>query len=123
MGKLVIGARVLLGLVFVVFGLNGFLQFMPTPEMPAEPAAFIGALVRSGYMMKLVSATQVAGGALLLTGVAVPFALVLLAPVIVNILLFHAFLAPEGMGPGIVVAACALVLAWHHRRRFRSLFA
>ncbi|HLK11150.1 MAG TPA: hypothetical protein VKW76_07210 [Candidatus Binatia bacterium] len=123
MGKVVVAARLILGAVFVVFGLNGFLHFLPQPAMPADAGAFLGALVRSGYVMPLVFGTQVVGGALALTGVCVPFALVLLAPVIVHILLFHVFLDPGGIGPGALVAACELLLAWHHRRRFRSLFA
>lgn len=116
--------RILLGLVFFVFGLNGFLHFMPNP--PPLPAAgdFFGALIKTGYMLSLIFATQVVGGALLLVGVAVPFALVILAPVIVNILAFHYFLSPV---PGqivmaVVVTLLELILAWHHRAAFVPLF-
>ena len=123
MTKVVTGARLILGAVFVVFGLNGFLHFLPQPAMPAEAGAFFGALARSRYMLPLLFATQLVGGTLALTGIFVPFALVLLAPVIVNILLFHLFLDPAGIGPGLLVALCELVLAWHHRRSFRGLFA
>jgi uncharacterized membrane protein YphA (DoxX/SURF4 family) len=123
MAKVALGARLILGTVFVVFGLNGFLRFLPQPPLPAEAGAFFGALAGSRYMLPLVFATQLVGGLLALAGVCVPFALVLLAPVIVNILLFHLFLDPAGIAPGLLVAACELVLAWHHRRSFRSLFA
>jgi uncharacterized membrane protein YphA (DoxX/SURF4 family) len=123
MGKVATAARIVLGAVFVVFGLNGFLHFIPMPPMKPAPGDLMGAFVRSRYMLPLVAGTQVVGGALVLTGVWVPFALVLLAPVIVNILLFHLFLDPGGIGPGLLVAACALVLAWHRRRAFRGLFA
>jgi len=123
MSKAATVARILMGAAFVVFGLNGFLHFLPDPELPPEAGALLGAFVKSGYLMKLVKATEVVGGALVLTGVAVPFALVLLAPILVNIFLFHLVLAPAGIGPAAVLGACELVLAWHHRRSFRGLFA
>ena len=124
MKTLVIIARVLLGLVFFVFGLNGFLHFMPNP--PPTPAAgeFFGALIRTGYMFFLIFGSQVLGGALLLLGVAVPFALVILAPAIVNILAFHLYLSPvpAQLVIAFIVAALELFLAWYHRAAFAPLF-
>jgi uncharacterized membrane protein YphA (DoxX/SURF4 family) len=113
---------VLLGLVFLVFGLNGFLHFLPNP--PVSPAAgqFFGALMGTGYMIPLIFAAQVIGGALLVTGFMVPLALIILAPVIVNILLFHIFLAPEGLPLALVVAAFEVILVWYYRDSFRPLF-
>src|ERR1700694_3661527 len=98
-------ARVLLGLMFFVFGLNGFLNFIPQPKdaMPAGAAAFAGALMATGYMMKLVAGTQLISGLLMLINRFVPLALALLAPVIVNIIAFHLFLAPSTIAPGVVV--------------------
>jgi uncharacterized membrane protein YphA (DoxX/SURF4 family) len=120
----VIIARTLLGLVFLIFGLNGFLHFIPNP--PPLPAAgqFFGALFATGYMPKLIFGTQVVGGALLLLGVAVPFALVILAPVIVNILFFHFYLSPvpAQFVPALIVAALELFLAWYYRDAFAPLF-
>jgi putative oxidoreductase len=118
----IVVARVLLGLIFFVFGLNGFLHFVPQPPPPPPALAFFGALGATGYMIPLLFTTQVVGGALLLLGV-VPLALVLLAPVIVNIVLFHLFLAPEGLPLAVVVAALELFLAWAHRDAFAPLFA
>jgi len=118
------GARVLLGLVFFAFGLDGFLHFVPQPDpstMPAGSVALVGALVASGYMLPLIKGTEVVVGALLLANRFVPLALVLLAPVIVNIVLFHAFLAPAGIGMAIVLVALQLGLAWTHRRAYRPL--
>src|ERR1700759_3968387 len=91
--------RILLGLMFVVFGLNIFLSFLPMPkEAPAPLAgAFGGALFQSHYIL-VVGALQVLGGLLLLIGRFVPLGLVLLGPVIVNILLFHLFLEPVNFG-------------------------
>ncbi len=124
MRTLVIIARVLLGLVFFVFGLNGFLHFMPNP--PPTPAAgeFFGALFKTGYMFSLIFGPQVLGGALLLLGVAVPFALVILAPVIVNIIAFHLYLSPvpAQLVIAFIVVALELFLAWYYRSAFASLF-
>ena len=87
-------ARLLLGLIFVVFGLNGFLNFLSMGPMPSGLAGqFIGALVLSHYIW-VVAALQLAGGSLLLVNRFVPLGLVLLGPVIVNIILYHVFLNP-----------------------------
>jgi putative oxidoreductase len=121
----VIIARTLLGLVFLIFGLNGFLHFIPNP--PPLPAAgdFFKALFATGYMPTLIFGVQVIGGALLLLGVAVPFALVILAPVIVNIIAFHLYLSPHPaeIGTALVVAAFELFLAWYYRDAFAPLFS
>ena len=123
MSKLATAARILMGTAFVVFGLNGFLHFLPNPELPERARTVITSFVQTGYLMQVVKATEVVGGALLLTGIAVPLALVLLAPIVVNIFLFHLMLTPEGLGPAIVLGACELVLARAHWSRFRGLFA
>jgi hypothetical protein len=115
-------ARILLGLIFVVFGLNGFVPFLPQPEMPPPAVAFFGALAASGFMLPLLFATQIVGGALLLLGM-VPLGVLVLTPVIVHIVGFHVFLAPGGLPLAIVVAALGLFLAWTHRRAYRPLFA
>ena len=115
--------RVLLGLVFVVCGLDGFLHFFPMPETPPSAGAMslATAFMASGYMFPLIKGTEVIVGALLLANRFVPLALVLLAPVLVNIVLFHAFLAPAGIGMAIVLVALQLSLAWTHRRAYRPL--
>ena len=115
-------ARLLLGLVFLIFGLNGLLHFMPNPPELPPAGAFFGALAGTGYMIALIFGTQIIGGALLILGVAVPFALVILAPVIVNIIAFHLFLAPAGLPVAIVVAALEVILAWHYRAVLAPLF-
>src|ERR1041384_1295457 len=90
-------ARFLLGLVFFVSGLDGFLHFLPQPSEPPSEAAmsFAVALMKSGYMFPLIKGVELVVGALLLANRLVPLALVLLAPVLVNIVAFHAFLAPS----------------------------
>ena len=114
--------RLLLGLIFTVFGLNGFLHFIPNMSMPQAAGAFFGALFATGYMVPLIFATQLLGGVLLLIGRLVPFALALLAPVIVNIFLFHIFLDPGGIPLAIAVAVLELFLAWSYRTAFVPLF-
>lgn len=118
-------ARILLGLLFVVTGLNGFLNFLPQPKTPMSETAMAlaGAMLKSGYMFKLVFATQLAGGVLLLAGRYVPLALALLAPVIVNIVAFHLFLEPSGLPVAGVVLLLELYLAWAYRGAFRPMLA
>jgi uncharacterized membrane protein YphA (DoxX/SURF4 family) len=118
-------ARILMGLAFLIFGLNGFLQFIPQPKdaMPEGAAAFAKALMQTGYMMQLVAGTQVLVGVLLLLNRFVPLALALIAPIIVGIITFHIFLAPSTIGPGIVVLVLELYLAWSYRHAFRPMLA
>jgi uncharacterized membrane protein YphA (DoxX/SURF4 family) len=114
-------ARLLLGLIFFVFGLNGFLHFLPQPHLSGPPADFGAALVATGYMLPLIKGTEVVGGVLLLAGRYVPLALTLLAPVIVNIIAFHAFLAPSGIALPLVILALEIGLAWSYRAAYRGL--
>ena len=101
--------RVLLGLVFVVFGSNIFLHFIPMPPPPATLAGdFSKALMQSHYIY-VVGLLQVIGGLLLLIGRYVPLGLTLLGPVIANILLFHIFLDRSGLPLAIIVAVLNLL--------------
>ena len=120
MKVIVIISRSLLGLAFVVFGLNAFLQFIPAPPPEGLAGDFFKALFVSHYFYA-VAVFQIAGGALLLLGRFVPLGLTLLGPVIVNILLFHIFLEPKGLAIAIVVAALALIVLGHHRESFKGL--
>jgi putative oxidoreductase len=114
-------ARSLLGVIFVVFGSNMFLHFIPMPPPPEGPARdFMTALFVSHHLY-LVGALQVAGGLLLLTGRWAPLGLTLLGPVIVNILAFHLLMSPAGLGMALVVSALAILLIWRYRERFAEL--
>ena len=105
--------------MFFVFGLNGFLHFIPQPPMSGPPAEFLGAIVASGYLFPLLKGTEVARyGLLLLSGRFVPLALTVLAPVLVNIVSFHLFLAPAGLPLPLVLVALEVFLAWSYRSVF-----
>ena len=115
-------ARLLLGLVFVVFGLNGFLNFLSMGPMPTGSAGqFIGALFQSHYLW-VVAGLQVVGGLLLLVNRFVPLALVLLGPVIVNILLYHLLMNPAGIAMAILVAILWFIVFYGHHRYFAGIF-
>ena len=117
-------ARILMGLLFLVTGLNGFGHFLPEPStMPQGAAAFGAALMNTGYMFPLIMGTQTIVGVLLLGNRFVPLALVLIAPVVVNIIGFHVFLAPAGIGPGVVVLVLEIYLVWVYRNLYRSMLA
>lgn len=117
-------ARILLGLVFFVFGLGGLLNWFPPPPpetLPPKLVAFDAALRSSGYLFELVKGTEAAMGLLLLLNRFVPLALVILAPIIVNILFVHVLMAPSGLPVALVVLALELYLAWVHRRAYSAL--
>lgn len=116
--------RVVLGLIFFVFGLNGFLQFLPQPStMPEGALAFAGALLKTGYFFPLLKGTEILVGALLLSNRFVPLALALVAPIVVNIVAFHTFLAPAGIGLAAFVLVLEVYLAWAYRNAFRPMLA
>jgi putative oxidoreductase len=114
-------ARILLGLVFLVFGLNGFLHFIPMPPPAGLAGQYMGALFVSHYLV-VVFLLQVVGGALLLVNRFVPLALILLGPVIVNIVLFHSFLAPEGLPLALLSTLLWLVVFAGVRKAFAGVF-
>ena len=122
MKYVIIIVRVLLGLMFAVFGSNAFLHFIPMPPMQGQAGAFIGALVSSGYMY-VIALLQVLGGLLLLLGGRfVALGLTLLGPVIVNIVLYHIFLDTQGLPMAIGVSLAALFLLWVYRFKFPAIF-
>lgn len=113
--------RVLLGLMFLLFGLNGFLKFIPTPkDLPPDIVAVNDMLTKAGYMT-VVSGAEVLIALFLLTNRFVPLALALLAPIIVGILTFHVAIAPQTIPPAIVVLVMELYLAWAYRGAFKPM--
>src|SRR6202044_2635879 len=114
-------ARYLLGLIFLVFGANGFLHFIPMPPPPGVAGQFMGALFVS-HVLVVIFLLELIGGILLLVGRYVPLGLVLLGPVIVNIVLFHAFMAPSGLPLATVVVILWLLTAWTGGSGFGGIF-
>jgi len=113
-------ARLLLGLIFVVFGLNGFLHFIPMPPPTGLAGQFVGALFVSHFTV-VIFGIQLIGGLLLLLNRFVPLGLVLLGPVIVNIFFFHALMAPSGLPLAVVVVVLWLIVAWRNKRHLGGI--
>jgi hypothetical protein len=116
-------ARVLMGLPLFIFGLNGFLNFIPQPTtpLPEGAMAFAGALVNTGYMMQLIGLTLLTVGALLLANRFVPLALALFAPFIVNSIAFHVFLEHSGLVMAGIFLLLEFYLTWSYRHAFRPM--
>lgn len=120
--KMTLGSRILLGLIYFVFGLNGFLNFIPVPpEMPEKAMMMMQAFMSSGYFLQVVKGTEVIGGLMLLTGKFAPLGLIILAPVTVQIFLFHAFTTPGLQNLIMPVLMIALHLGAAHLYRDRFL--
>lgn len=114
-------ARVLLGLIFVFFGSNAFLRFLPMPPLPqGVTGEYLHAFFASGYVY-VIGGVQVLAGLLLLVGRFVPLGLTLLGAIIFNIWAFHLLMAPEGLPPAIVVTILELFLVWRYRDAFVSI--
>lgn len=117
----IIGVRVLLGLLFVVSGLNGFFHFMENPEMNETMTAFMGALSGTGYFMTVVKVVEVVSGLMILTGRFLPLGLILLAPVSVHIFLAHLFLDRAELPMAIAIIVLQLFLAWAYRDSYSEI--
>ena len=118
---LTIIARVLLGLIFLFFGSNVFLHFLPMPPLPQGLAGlYLKAFLDSGYVY-IIGGMQLIAGLLLLIGRFVPLGLTVLAAVIFNIWAFHILMAPEGFPPALVVTVLELFLLWQYRTAFAPL--
>jgi len=120
MKTFVLISRLLLGLMFLVFGLNGFLHFIPSPMPTGIAGQYVGALFVSHYLLVVFALELVAGG-LLLTNRFVRAALIILAPIIVNIVLSHTFMAPAGFAPAVIAVALWSVLFYRERAAFSAL--
>jgi putative oxidoreductase len=112
MNKATLVARLLLGLLFFFFGLNGFFHFLPVPPMSEKAGTFFAGMVATGYFLPLLAGTQVVCGALLLAGAFVPLALIVLAPVILNIVLFHIFVDTAGLPMALAIGCLETFLAF-----------
>jgi putative oxidoreductase len=120
--KLSMILRILLGLILVIFGANKFLDFMPAMDLPAPAMALMGAMMKSGYLFKLIGATEVVVGLLLILKKWTGLALVVLAPISVNMIFFHLALAPAGVGPAAIVTLINILLIYDNWDKYKGLF-
>ena len=118
----VLVARILLGLTFLVFGLNGFLNFLHMPMPPGPAGQYMGVLFLSHYL-HVVFVLEVIGGVLLLSGQFIPLGLVVIGPVLFNILLFHTFLFPAGFPPALFATVLWFIIFYGVRKAFAGIFA
>lgn len=118
MNILALIARVLLGLVYFIFGLNFFLNFIPLEPPSQEAGALLGALVETNYLMHLIKGIEVICGILLLIGMFSKLALVILFPITAGILSFHIFLEPSGLAIGSTLMVLHLFLLWTNRKAY-----
>jgi putative oxidoreductase len=118
----VLVARILLGLMFLVFGLNGFLNFLPAPPIPGQAGQFLGVLIASHYFV-VVALLEVVASLLLLSGQFIPLALILLGPVLFNILVFHVLMQPAGLPPGLFATILWFIIFFGVRQAFAGIFA
>ena len=116
-------ARYLLGIMFFVFGLNGFLHFLPQPPLPPGLAPEYFKVMGGSHIMTVAFSLQLIGGILLLAGRFVPLALTLLGPVIANILLYHLTMDPKGIPPGLVALILWGIVFYSVRSAFAGIFA
>ncbi len=114
--------RILLGLLLILFGANKFLGFIPLPELPEKAANFMTSLGATGYVLKTVGFLEIIIGVLLLMKKWVAFALTLLVPISINILLFHLFLDVNGIGGALLIAVLNGMLIYKHWPQYKSLF-
>ena len=116
-------ARVLLGLIFLVFGLNFFLHFIPMDAQHGEVAGnFLGGLFGAGYFFPFLKGLEIVLGAFLIIRLFVPLSVAALFPITLNIFLFHAFLEPASVGLSVVMLILNLYLVWAYRESFGPLF-
>jgi uncharacterized membrane protein YphA (DoxX/SURF4 family) len=114
-------ARIVLGLPFLIFGLNNFFHFIPMQPIPGDAGTLVMIMYTHGWLV-FHGILYVVAGLLLVVGRYVPVALVVLGPIIVNILVFHLTLAPSGIGPGLVCAVLEVFLIWAYWPAFRGIF-
>ncbi len=111
----------LAGLIWLIFGLNNFLHFFPIPEPSQAEADFMRALENTGYVLPFVYAVQIVAGLMLLARRLVPLALLLLAPIVANILLYDIFMNPSGLVIGGVIGALYVAVLFDHGQKFIPL--
>ena len=120
--KIQLGTRLLFGLGFLIFGINGFLKFMPNPPVTAEAGALLGAFAKTGYFLPMVKIIEILVGVLLLSNFFAPLAVVLITPILVGITTIHLFLNPAGIPMMVFLHVLHLILIYGYRECYKGLF-
>ncbi len=106
-------ARIVLGLIFFIFGIAGLFNLIPPPDdLPQDMVTFMNGMMATKYFFPLLKGTEIICGALLLSGAFVPLALIVLAPIVLNIFLVHAFMAPSGLPMAIFIGLLEVYLSF-----------
>lgn len=114
--------RILIGVLLINSGLNKFFHYMVTPDMTENATSFMMAMGKTGYIFPSVALIEIIGGALLIWGRMIPFALIILAPVVYNIFMIHAVMDPKGLSAGVILVAVLSWVAWNRKDKFITLF-
>lgn len=114
--------RILLGIILIVFGVNKMYSFIPLPQPPQAAADFMNSMADTGYILTVVAILEILIGLMLIFRIWVPFALLLLVPISVNILLFHLFLDIPAIGTALLVVILNAILLYKHRVKYKPLF-
>jgi uncharacterized membrane protein YphA (DoxX/SURF4 family) len=114
--------RILLGIILIVFGVNKMYSFIPLPQPPQAAADFMNSMADTGYILTVVAIFEILIGLMLIFRIWVPFALLLLVPISVNILLFHLFLDIPAIGTALLVVILNAILLYKHRVKYKPLF-
>lgn len=124
MNKVFIGSRLSLGLIYFVFGLNGFLNFIPQPPLPDTAMDFLAGLMSASYFFPFLKVTEVISGLALLSGRFSALALIVLAPITIQIFLFHAVLTPgfSNLLLPLVMVILSFITAYAHKDKYAPLF-
>ena len=122
MEKAKTAARIIFGLIWVVFGVNFFLHFIPQPPPPEQAMNFLSGLMANPLFFPLMKVAEIACGVMLLANLAAPLALVILAPITLNIFLYHVVLDPAGAGLAVVMIAIHVFLGYAYFNSFKPLF-
>ncbi len=119
--NITIGIQRVFGLVFIIFGLNGFFSFLPAFPPSAEAVAFYEAMSQTGYLIPFEKVTEIFCGAALLGNIYAPLAIAFLAPIVINIVLFHIFLNPAGLPMAIMILVAEFFLILAYKDNFRKV--
>ncbi|MDA8793133.1 DoxX family membrane protein [Bacteriovoracaceae bacterium] len=119
--KLLLGSRVLFGLGFVIFGLNGFFQFMPNPPVTPEAGALLGAFAKTGYFFPMIKIIEIITGVLILFNFYAPLAAIVITPILVGITTIHLFLNPAGIPIMIFLHLLHGIIVYGYRKNYQDL--